>query len=165
MSKEKIKIIELCSGIGAQYRGLCNTGLFDVECVATSEIDKDAVVSYAAIHHGLTEEMIDSYPDYPSLDEMRKYLTDINLGFIPEKNKKYDWNKSGKKFERNIKKYWLACQLSHNLGDMSKINQLPNADVWFTSTPCFVEGTLVLTDSGYKQIEDIKIGDKVITHK
>lgn len=134
--KPKLKIIELCSGIGAQYRGLCNTNLFDVECVATSEIDKDAVVSYAAIHCGLTEELIDTYQNYPTLDEMRQYLTEINLGFIPEKNKHYDWNKSGKKFERNIRKYWLACQLSHNLGDVSKIECLPQANIWFFSYPC-----------------------------
>lgn len=79
--------------------------------------------------------MVDSY-DYPPLDEMRKYLTDLNIGYSPEKNKHYDWYKSGVKFERNIKKYWLACKLSKNLGDMSKIERLPKADVWFISTPC-----------------------------
>ena len=135
-TKQTLKIIELCSGIGAQYRGLCNTGLFNVKCVATSEIDKDAIVSYAAIHHGLTNEVIDNYSHYPSLDEMRKYLTDLNIGFVPEKDKAYNWYKSGRKFERDIKKYWLACKLSNNLGDMSKIESLPEADVWFTSTPC-----------------------------
>ena len=132
---EKLRIIELCSGIGAQYRGLCNTGLFDVESVATSEIDKDAVLSYAAMHCGLTNEMIDSY-NYPPLDEMRKYLKKINLGYSPEKEKAYDWFKTGAKFERDVKKYWLACQLSKNLGDVSRIKRLPEADVWFLSFPC-----------------------------
>lgn len=32
-------------------------------------------------------------------------------------------------------------------------------------SPCFVEGTLVLTDNGYKEIQDIKTGDYVLTHK
>ncbi len=132
----KLLIFEICAGIGAQLRGLVNTGCYDVECVATSEIDKDAVLSYAAIHCGLTNELIDNYEDYPSLDEMRQYLTDINLGYNPEKDKHYDWYKSGKKFERNIKKYWLACQLSHNLGDVSKIERVPKANVWFLSFPC-----------------------------
>lgn len=132
---EKLRIVELCSGIGAQYRGLCKTGLFDVESIATSEIDKDAVLSYAAIHCGLTNEMIDNY-DYPSLDVMREDLTDLNLGYVPEKGKVYNWYKTGKKFERNIKKYWLACKLSKNLGDVSRIEKLPEADVWFLSFPC-----------------------------
>lgn len=134
--KPKLKIVELCAGLGAQLRGLQNTGLFDVECVATSEIEKDVVVAYAAIHCGLTNEMIDSYENYPSLDEMRQYLKEINLGYVPEKDKHYDWDKSGKKFERNIRKYWLACQLSRNLGDVSRIEQLPRANVWFLSFPC-----------------------------
>lgn len=32
-------------------------------------------------------------------------------------------------------------------------------------SPCFEAGTLVLTDKGLKNIEDLKIGDKVYTHK
>ena len=35
-----------------------------------------------------------------------------------------------------IKKYWLACKLTNNLGDISKIEQLPEADLWFMSFPC-----------------------------
>jgi hypothetical protein len=33
------------------------------------------------------------------------------------------------------------------------------------STDCFVKGTLVLTNFGFKNIEEIKVGDKVFTHK
>ena len=53
-----------------------------------------------------------------------------------------------------------------NLGDMTKIdwNIVPDFDLLFYSTPCFVAGTLVLTDKGYKSIEDVKIGDMVMTH-
>ena len=32
-------------------------------------------------------------------------------------------------------------------------------------SPCFAKGTKVLTSMGYKNIEDIEIGDKVLTHK
>ena len=53
-----------------------------------------------------------------------------------------------------------------NLGDMTKIDWkiVPDFDLLFYSTPCFVAGTLVLTDKGYKSIEDVKIGDMVMTH-
>ena len=32
-------------------------------------------------------------------------------------------------------------------------------------SPCFVAGSKVLTDKGYKNIEDIIVGDSVLTHK
>lgn len=79
--------------------------------------------------------MIDTYP-FPPLDEMRADLENLNLGYVPEKDIFYDWRKGGAKFERNIKKYWLACKLSNNLGDVSRIEELPEADVWFLSFPC-----------------------------
>ena len=136
MKKTKLKVISLCSGIGCQERGIQNTSCFEPKVVATSEINRDAVLSYAAIHCGLTEEMVTLYPDYPSLDQMRKELTDLNLGYEPEKDKKYDWYRKGKKFEDGIRRYWLACKLSNNLGDVSRIGKLPKADVWFMSFPC-----------------------------
>lgn len=37
-------------------------------------------------------------------------------------------------------------------------------DVIHGSPPCFTGETLVLTDKGFKEIRDIKLGDKVITH-
>ena len=37
--------------------------------------------------------------------------------------------------------------------------------VWTGSCPCFPAGTLVLTDRGYFSIEDIRVGDKVLTHR
>jgi len=134
--KEKLRAISFCSGIGFQERGGENTECFDFESVGTSEIDIYAIISFAAIHHGLTEEMVDSYENYPSLDEMRKWLIKKNIGYIPEKKKKYDWNKNGKTFERQIRKTWLACYLNKNMGDVSLIEELPDADVWFCSFPC-----------------------------
>ena len=88
--KEKLRVIEICSGIGMQLRGIQNTGLFDVEVVATSEINRDAIVSYAAIHCGLTEELVDSYEKYPDMEEMKTYLEQLNIGYVPEKNKPYN---------------------------------------------------------------------------
>lgn len=135
IKKERIRVVSLCSGIGCQERGLLNTPCFEPEIVATSEIDRYAIVSYAAIHNGLTNEMIANY-DYPPLEEMAQYLTDLNIGYIPEKDKKYDWFKSGKKFEEQTKKVWLSCQLNKNVGDINRVEGLPEADVWFCSFPC-----------------------------
>lgn len=138
--KEKIKLTAniLFSGIGAQERGFRNSDLFDIEVINTSEIDKEAVVSYAAVHCGMTPEMVNNYSEYPSKEEMIDYLTEINLGYVPEKNKLYDWHRLAKRKDKmkGIEKYWLACKLTNNLGDISKIKHLSYADFWTISSPC-----------------------------
>lgn len=136
MNKEKLTMNVLFSGIGCQERGFENSNLFDVEVVNTSEINKEAVLSYAAIHCGLTQEMVNTYTEYPSREEMVKQLKEINLGYEPEKNKCYDWDKLARRKTNDIEKYWLACKLTHNLGDINKIEFLSYADLWTISFCC-----------------------------
>lgn len=136
MNKEKLTMNVLFSGIGCQERGFENSNLFDVEVVNTSEINKEAVLSYAAIHCGLTQEMINTYAEYPSREEMVRQLKEINLGYEPEKNKCYDWDKLARRKTNDIEKYWLACKLTHNLGDINKIEFLSYADLWTISFCC-----------------------------
>lgn len=58
-----------------------------------------------------------------------------------------------------------------NLGDMTTIKdrilrgEVEAPDVFCGGTPCFTAGHLVLTETGYKPIETIQVGEKVITHK
>lgn len=136
MNKEKLTMNVLFSGIGCQERGFENSNLFDVEVVNTSEINKEAVLSYVAIHCGLTQEMVNTYTEYPSREEMVKQLKEINLGYEPEKNKCYDWDKLARRKTNDIEKYWLACKLTHNLGDINKFEFLSYADLWTCSFPC-----------------------------
>ena len=136
MNKEKLTMNVLFSGIGCQERGFENSNLFDVEVVNTSEINKEAVLSYAAIHCGMTQEMVDTYTEYPSREEMVRQLKEINLGYEPEKNKYYDWDKLAKRKTNDIEKYWLASKLTHNLGDINKIEFLSYADLWTISFCC-----------------------------
>ena len=135
---EKLRLIELCSGIGAQAKGIENTGLFEVESIATADLDKEVVVSYAAIHCGLTNEMIESYDSYPSKEEMIKTLTDKRLGYDFKNDKPCDWAKVSRRKDKTkgIEKYWLADKLSKNLGDMIKIDALPDCDMLTYSCPC-----------------------------
>ena len=51
--------------------------------------------------------------------------------------------------------------------DVTKLTpeEIPYADAWCFGFPCFEAGTLVMTDRGYKCIEDIREGDRVLTHK
>lgn len=128
----------MCSGIGAQIKGINNTNLFNAEVVATSDIDKEVVVSYAAIHCGLTTEMIENYSSYPTKEKMAKELTEKRLGYDFAKGKEYNWNRLAKKKDKvkGIEKYWLADKLSKNLGDVSLVENLPKCDLLTYSMPC-----------------------------
>lgn len=135
---KNLRLVELCSGIGAQAKGIEKTGLFQVESVATADLDKEVVVSYAAIHCGLTNELIESYENYPSKEEMAAELTAKRLGYDFKNDKPYDWYKLSRKKDKTkgIEKYWLADHLSHNLGDMMQIDTLPDCDFLTYSCPC-----------------------------
>ena len=136
LDKINLTINTLFAGVGMQEKGIENTILFNPKVVSVSEIDKEAIVSYAAIHCGLTPELISNYPDYPSNDEMAEHLIKINLGYNPEKNKCYDWYKLSRKKSGEIRKYWLACKLANNIGDINKVKSLSYADLWTCSFPC-----------------------------
>lgn len=55
-----------------------------------------------------------------------------------------------------------------NLGDITKIDWNPykgQADLVVGGSPCFPQGTLILTSEHLKPIEEIKVGDMVLTHR
>lgn len=55
-----------------------------------------------------------------------------------------------------------------NLGDITKIDWNPykgQADLVVGGSPCFPAGTLILTSEHLKPIEEIKVGDMVLTHR
>lgn len=53
-----------------------------------------------------------------------------------------------------------------HIGDVTKVSsyELPYIDLLIGGSPCFVAGTKIITDKGYKNIEDISVGDNVLTH-
>lgn len=138
MNKPKLTMFETFSGIGAQRRGLENSNLFDFEVIGTSDIDKNAILGYAAIHHGLTGEMVENYENYPSREEMAQYLLERKVGYDFQKNKQYDWTKlaKAKDSKNKLRKNYLANILTKNYGDISSVEELPYADVLTFSFPC-----------------------------
>ena len=155
---EKITMIELFSGIGAQERALRQLNI-PYEITATCDCDKDAVLSYAVMRSDFENEF-NSY-NFPSVDDMIAELQNNNVGFDFMKGKHTITTRTPL---NKLKQYYLADKLSKNLGDIGKVDRLPYADMVTYSFPCFVPGTMVLTDCGYKNIEDIQEGDMVLTH-
>lgn len=60
---------------------------------------------------------------------------------------------------------------SINLGDMTtpdiskRLSELGPIDILVAGTPCFPQGTLILTRSGFKDIAGIALDDEVLTHR
>ena len=60
-----------------------------------------------------------------------------------------------------------VCKVSYKDGVLYTENgnfSVGKIDLLIGGSPCFVAGTKVQTTEGFKSIEDIKIGDRVITH-
>ena len=75
-------------------------------------------------------------------------------------------------YASEIDKHAIATTM-HNfpdtvqLGSVTEVDarKLGYIDLLIGGSPCFAAGTKVLTDEGYKNIEDINVGDKVLTHR
>lgn len=134
----KIKVIELFSGVGMTIRGMKNANLFDIESVNTCEMDSDAIISYAAIHCGVTTDMVINYEYYPSREEMAKTLADKHIGYDFLKKKEYNWQKLAKSKDKKMRlqTVWLADKLSKNLGDICLVDKLNNCDLLSFTYPC-----------------------------
>ena len=127
---DKITMIELFSGIGAQERALRQFGL-PYEVTNTCDCDKDAVLSYATMRWDLEKEM-ETF-EFPTQDKMIEELQAKNVGFDFQKGKHTITNRTSLP---KLKQYYLADKLSHNLGDIGKVESLPYADVVTYSYPC-----------------------------
>lgn len=132
-----LRVFEAFSGIGTQRMALRNLGI-EHEVVAIAEIDKEALLSYSAIHCDMTDEMINSYDKYPCREEIADWLSKMNIGYNFKNNKPYDWHKHITQNNNFLEKHYLANKLSKNLGDISKIaiEDIPDHDLFTYSFPC-----------------------------
>lgn len=104
--------------------------------MATSEIDKDAILSYAAIHCGLTPKLVESYileKRFPTKEQMVSELQSKNIGFDFKENKHTITERMN---IDKLRRYYLATELQNCVGDISKLEKLPYADFWTYSFPC-----------------------------
>ena len=123
-----LKVFESFTGYGSQSIALENIGI-DYEVVATSEIDKYAIIAYDALHrHNMNTEV-----EQKTKEEMVEYL----------QNKRIAWDSKKEKCmlpksEKQIRQLYEACVRSKNLGDISniKVEDIPKHDLFTVSSPC-----------------------------
>jgi DNA (cytosine-5)-methyltransferase 1 len=128
--KDKITMIEIFSGIGSQTKALGQLPI-PHEVVHTMDVEKDAILAYAAMRYDLEEEM--KTFNFPSKQQMVLELQAKNVGYDFVKQKHTITMKMN---ENKIKLYYIADKLSKNLGDVSLQKSLPYVDVIFHSSPC-----------------------------
>ena len=126
----KITMIELFSGVGAQERALRQLGL-PYEVINTCDCDANATLSYAAMRWDLEKEM-ETF-DFPSQEQIIEELQAKNLGYDFQKGKHSITSRTP---ITKLKQYYIADKFSKNLGDISKVEKLPYADLWTYSYPC-----------------------------
>jgi DNA (cytosine-5)-methyltransferase 1 len=97
----------------------------------TCDCDANAVLSYAAMRYDLDKEM--KAFEFPSQDEMVEYLQSKNVGYDFQNDKHTIIKRTPL---TKLKQYYIADKLSKNLGDISKVERLPYADLVTYSYPC-----------------------------
>jgi DNA (cytosine-5)-methyltransferase 1 len=111
---EEVKVFDVFAGIGSLHQSLTELGV-PIKITNLSEVDVDAIISYAGIH---IENFKDLEFNYPSKDEMKQWLMDRNIG--------YDFAKQKSSIPRmkvdKLENVYKASILLNNLGDISQIN-------------------------------------------
>lgn len=131
-----IRYATCCSGIEAHSIAVRN---LDWKSVFFSEIEPFPCRVLAA-----------HYPETPNLGDMTQIHYDAEKGCITNAHKE------GEEYSLpSCFKEAPIQELPFKVGDL---------EVFSGGTPCFVAGTMVLTEGGYKPIEEIKVGERVITH-
>lgn len=130
MENKTFSMIELFSGIGAQERALRQLKI-PYRIINTCDCEKDAVLSYAAMRFNIDEAM-KAY-QFPTQDKMIEELQNKGLGYDFMKGKHTITSRTP---INKLKQYYIADKLSNNLGDISKVDRLPYADMITYSFPC-----------------------------
>lgn len=130
MENKTFSMIELFSGIGAQERALRQLKI-PYKIINTCDCDKDAVLSYAAMRFDIDSAM-KTY-QFSTQDKMIEELQNKGFGYDFMKGKHTITSRTP---INKLKQYYIADKLSNNLGDISKVDRLPYADMVTYSFPC-----------------------------
>lgn len=124
---EKLRVFESFAGVGSQRMALRNIGC-NFEVVGISEVDKNAILAYDAIHENQDEEV-----EIKSKEDMLFEMREANIAYNFSTGKD-----EMPRSENDIRKLYVAHKRSKNYGDITKINTdtLPDFDFFTYSFPC-----------------------------
>ena len=75
--------------------------------------------------------------------------------------KAYDYDKYAvESYKHNISDHVEQKSVTDLKGE-----DIPTSDVWTFGFPCFVEDTMILCKTGFKEIQNVQVGDEVWTHE
>jgi len=119
----------------------------------------------------INQPICDPEPEYKALS-LFSGLGGDTLGLTNANVEVVAFNELDKTFCKSHEENFPNSVLLHDDG-VNDIAKLPdeifekykdNVDIIFAGFPCFVAGTKVLTNSGYKNIEEVVLEDKLLTH-
>ncbi|MGL4562706.1 MAG: DNA cytosine methyltransferase [Brevinema sp.] len=126
-----LNVFEAFAGYGSQRMALKNIGITH-NVVGISEIDKDAILSYASIH---TDFLQEKTQNIPALKE--DMIAELEHTNVPLDYRTFE-NKARKLKLPQLQDFHLANKLTKNFGDISRIDPkgLPDFDFFTYSFPC-----------------------------
>lgn len=157
--KKPIRLIELFVGIGAQSKAL-EVLKANFESYKIAEWSKESIKAYTYIHH---------YEEIKNCNDKEiNSLSGISRNYNEPMTKEQINN-----LKEDEKILLTNCKkITHNLIDISKVKgedlNIVDTDkyeyIMTFSFPCGLKGEKIKTEAGYKNIEDVEVGDYVLTH-
>ena len=130
LGHDELLVAEFFKGYGSQSMSLDEIGIPN-KVVVGSEIDPDAIISYASAR--FSQEELNKEIDLTD-DKIKEYLMNKNIG--------WDFRKEKSSIPRmkkdKLHKLYNSCILTNEVGDISILNpkELPNFDLMTYSFPC-----------------------------
>ena len=129
-----LRVFEAFAGYGSQRMALRNLKI-PFKVVGISEIEKDVLLSYAAIHTKFLEKR--KQKTNITDEKAQEMIADLEAKNVPLDYKTFQ-NKARSLSEQELRDFYLANKLCNNFGDIRTIDprNLPDFDLFTYSFPC-----------------------------
>ena len=155
--------------IVAEYTGRPSTAEEFYENVRKLAIYYNARIMYENQNKGLFPYFVAKHCDYLLADQP-DILNDIIGNSKVNRKKGCHMNKQIKQWGEGLIKDWLNDEKApghknlHDILSEPLLEELISYNDIGNFDRCLTKDTLITTESGYKKVQDIKVGDKVLTH-